>query len=422
MKRQLLHTPQGVRDIYGMECVRKLALQEKLHRKLKSYGYHDIETPTFEFFDVFGSNIGTIPSRELFKFFDRDGNTLVLRPDFTPSIARAAAKYYLEEAGPIRMCYQGNTFINHMNYQGRLKESTHLGAELLGDDSPDADGEMIALIVELLLEAGLTEFQVSVGQIDFFKGLLEESGIGEDTEEELRELIVNKNHFGIEELLEGLDMEEAHRRAFVRMPELFGGPQMLEEAMEVASNPVSKGAIRRLKEVYQVLEIYGLQKYVTFDLGMINRYRYYTGVIFRAYTYGTGEPVVKGGRYDDLLGQFGKACAATGFVVVVDQLLSALDRQKIEVQTGPGGIIVLYREELRKDAVALAKMLRNQGENVELIREQGDDWEEAHLSYAGQNGHRCLVRLQGDGQLLLCRPGRKGSERMTTEQLVREEL
>ena len=422
MKRQLLHTPQGVRDIYGMECARKLALQDRLHRKLAAYGYHDIETPTFEFFDVFGSDIGTIPSRELFKFFDRDGNTLVLRPDFTPSVVRAAAKFYMEEPGPIRMCYQGSAFINNLNYQGRLKENTHMGAELLGDGSADADAEMIALIVELMLESGLREFQVSVGQVEFFKGLLEEAGIDEETEEKLRELIVNKNHFGIEELLEGLDMEEAHRRAFVRMPELFGGPEVLDEAWEAAANPLSRQAVERLREVYQVLELYGLQDYVSFDFGMINRYRYYSGVIFRAYTYGTGEPVVKGGRYDSLMAKFGKACAATGFVVVVNQLLAALDRQKIPVPAGKGALLLLYPEELRAQAVCLAKELRARGTAVELARMADGDRADAHLSYAKINGHRFLARMQGEDRIALCRLDGGENRLLSPRQLLEEEL
>ena len=126
MNQRLLHTPEGVRDIYNAECEKKLTLQDKLHKVLKSYGYRDIETPTFEYFDVFGQDVGTIPSKDLYKFFDREGNTLVLRPDFTPSIARAAAKYFTEEDLSIRLCYMGNTFINNSSYQGRLKETKQL--------------------------------------------------------------------------------------------------------------------------------------------------------------------------------------------------------------------------------------------------------------------------------------------------------
>ena len=104
MKDQLLHTPDGVRDIYNGECKKKLLLQERLHHVLLKYGYHDIQTPTFEFFNIFSSQIGTISSKNLYKFFDKEGNTLVLRPDFTPSIARSAAKYYMEEDIPVKLC------------------------------------------------------------------------------------------------------------------------------------------------------------------------------------------------------------------------------------------------------------------------------------------------------------------------------
>ena len=149
--KHLLHTPEGVRDIYNEECAVKLALQNRLHRVLHLYGYHDIQTPTFEFFDVFRKEIGTIPSRELYKFFDREGNTLVLRPDITPQIARVAATLLGDEGIPSRLCYVGNTFVNFSSYQGRLREHTQLGAELLGIDSPEADAEMLALVVECLL-------------------------------------------------------------------------------------------------------------------------------------------------------------------------------------------------------------------------------------------------------------------------------
>ena len=143
---QKLHTPEGVRDIYNKECETKLALQKKLNTVLHLYGYKDIQTPTFEYYDVFREEIGSTSTQELYKFFDREGNILALRPDITPSVARAAATLFENEDFPIRLCYSGNTFINHSSYQGRLKESTQMGAELLGDDSAEADAEMLAQI------------------------------------------------------------------------------------------------------------------------------------------------------------------------------------------------------------------------------------------------------------------------------------
>ena len=155
MTDQMLHTPDGVRDIYNGECSQKLLLQDKLHDVLRRYGYRDIQTPTFEFFDVFSKEIGTTPSKELYKFFDKEGNTLVLRPDFTPSMARCAAKYFLEEDTEIRFSYQRNTFTNTSQLQGKLKEVTQTGVELIGNPSVEADGEVISLLAEALCSAGL---------------------------------------------------------------------------------------------------------------------------------------------------------------------------------------------------------------------------------------------------------------------------
>ena len=131
---RVIHTPEGVRDIYGGECARKRVLLKKLHKVFVSYGYEDIETPTFEYFDVFSREIGTIPSKDLYKFFDREGDTLVLRPDFTPSVARAASRHFIEEGQrqTVRLCYQGNTFLNSSSYQGRPREVTEMGVGMMG--------------------------------------------------------------------------------------------------------------------------------------------------------------------------------------------------------------------------------------------------------------------------------------------------
>lgn len=179
MKDQMLHTPDGVRDIYNGECKQKLLLQDRLHEVLERYGYRDIQTPTFEFFNIFGKEIGTTPSRDLYKFFDKDGETLVLRPDFTPSIARSAVKYFSEDDIPVKLCYMGNTFINSSSYQGRLKETTQCGVELIGDGSVAADAEILAMVVDSLKASGLKEFQISVGHASFFQGLVQSAGLGE---------------------------------------------------------------------------------------------------------------------------------------------------------------------------------------------------------------------------------------------------
>ena len=165
---KVLHTPEGVRDIYNAECERKISLETKLQSVIRTYGFRDIQTPTFEYFDIFSEERGTVSAKHMYKFFDREGNTMVLRPDITPSIARCVAKYYKNETKPIRLCYLGNTYINNHSYQGKLKETTQMGAELINDPSIDADAEMIAMSIRCLLASGLTEFQIEIGHVDFF--------------------------------------------------------------------------------------------------------------------------------------------------------------------------------------------------------------------------------------------------------------
>lgn len=370
MSKKLLHTPEGVRDIYGQEYEKKLYVENKLHSVIKSYGYEDIQTPTFEFFDVFSKEIGTTPSKELYKFFDKEGNTLVLRPDFTPSIARCAAKYFMEEQVPIRFSYMGNTFTNTSNLQGKLKEVTQMGAELINDTSVEADAEIISLVIEALKNTGLNRFQVSIGEVEYFKGICEEAGLDEETELDLRACISGKNYFAAQELLNERNVAEPYRSILLQVADMFGNMTSLSEAKALVRNQRSLDAIERLEKLYEVLKLYNVEEYVSFDLGMLSKYNYYTGVIFKAYTYGVGDAVVKGGRYNNLLKQFGKEAPAIGFVMVIDDILEALSRQKVEITLPAGKVTVVYKandaDSYRENLIEVKK-LRADGLSVELV-------------------------------------------------------
>ena len=368
--QRIFHTPEGVRDIYSQECGRKHRLQEKLHHVFHQYGFEDIETPTFEYFEVFSKEVGTIPSRELYKFFDREGNTLVLRPDFTPSVSRACATYFNPEKEVVNLCYTGNTFINNSSFRGRLKETTQMGVERIGDDSAEADAEILAMTVECLLASGLTEFQVSVGQVDYYKAIFAQTGMSQEEEEELRELISQKNYFGVEELVKSKKMSEDLAKVLSQLPQMFGSVEILKKAKMLTDNPHALKAVSRLEEIYELLKIYGYEKYITFDFAMLSKYHYYTGIIFQAYTYGTGDALVKGGRYNQLMKHFGKPAASIGFAIVVDNLLMALSRQKIETEEEEKVTVITYRKENRIQAIQKARELRAQGKNVALRPEK----------------------------------------------------
>ena len=398
MEEKLLHTPDGVRDIYDSEYKRKRKVMSELHHVLELYSYRDIQTPTFEYFDIFSKEKGSAPSNEMFKFFDRDNNTLVLRPDITPSIARCVAKYYETEDLPIRLCYEGNTFTNKISKQGKLCEVTQVGGELVNDDSSAADAEILATVVDCIQASGLEEFQVEVGEVDFFKGVIEEAGLSVEEESHIRAYIQNKNFFGLQEYVKQLDISEHLKQVLVSFEHLFGGVDMLEQAQKLVQNRRSLEALDRLQKVYQALAFYHCEEHISFDLSMLSDFKYYTGILFKGYTYGTGAAIVRGGRYNALLRQYGKEAPAIGFAFVIDELMNAISRQKIEVVIEEQDIVILYQRDFQQKAVELGTTMRKEGRKVELIRMSQKKTLDEYKAYAKREHFETLIYLDQAGQ------------------------
>lgn len=358
MKSRLLHTPDGVRDLYNGEYKRKLLIQEQLHNVFMSYGCFDIQTPTFEYFDVFSNQVGTTPSKDLFKFFDKEGNTVVLRPDFTPSIARCVAKYYAPEEEPVKLCYMGNTFINSSDYQGRLKESTQCGVEFLGDGTAEADAQMLSMVVDSLKAIGLEEFQISVGHAGFFNALLEEGKVNGIQEAELRELLSNKNFLGVEAFIEKLDVSDDIKQLFALLAKFDTSSEDIKQARIWATQyPKLATTVANLEALNIALQEKEIAQFISFELGKISDYEYYTGIIFAGYTFGHGEPIVKGGRYDKLLSHFGKDAPAIGFAFVVDQLLAATKANDKNAEQGKYITFALGKGRLAKKTLKIFEQI-----------------------------------------------------------------
>lgn len=329
-RNNLLHTPDGVRDIYGREYENIKYVRKTIADVISSYGYTDIQTPSFEYFDVFSKEVGTIPSRELYKFFDKENETLALRPDFTPSIARCAAKYFMDETNVLRFSYIGSTFQNISSLQGKYSEVTQEGAELIGDETVYGDAEMVSLLIECLLQTGLENFRISIGEVDYFKGLCREAELSFEDEHELRDYISSKNPIAASKLLESLDISLEMKDKLLMITDTFADHSMLSELAANAGNELSAKAIERLSRLYDLLKIRGYDKYVAFDLGMLSKYQYYTGIVFKAFALGSGSSIATGGRYDTLLSYFGKNAPAVGFVILPDEVEKLLERQGIE--------------------------------------------------------------------------------------------
>lgn len=226
--------------------------------------------------------------------------------------------------------YSGSTFVNSSDLQGKLKESTEVGAELIGDGSVEADYEVISIVLDCAKALNIEDFQISIGNVEFFKGLCKEFVFDEKTEIDLRDMISNKNYFGAKGILDSTDIDEGVKQSILSISELYGSYECLEKALTIASNDRSKNAINRLMKLYELVKKSGREKYISFDLGMLSKYNYYTGIVFRGYTYGTGDAIFKGGRYDKLLNEFGKDLPAVGFAATVDQLVSVMSRTESE--------------------------------------------------------------------------------------------
>ncbi len=392
----LLHTPDGVRDIYGRECAIRTVIGDRIQKVCLTFGFDRIETPDFEFFDVFNSSNSALSSREMYKFFDRENNTLVLRPDFTPAVARCVSKYFHDEKHPLRFFYCGNVYRNQVNYRGSQCQSLQVGAELIGDSSIDAEVEMIVLAIECLRSAGLKDFQVEIGEVNFYRGLVEEAELTPEEDAKLLQRIENKNTFGVEEFVDAHVKDEGLKRAFSRIPTLFGGIDKISDAAELTQNRKALSAIDRLEKIASIVELYGYSEYVSYDLGMLSQHDYYTGTIFKVFSYGTGDYIVTGGRYDSLVKRFGKDTPAVGFGLHIDRLQETLRRQKIEVPVQPIRALIIYRKRCTAEAVRRVREFRSAGERVVADLKRPGITREEYQEYADQIGAEELIILNGE--------------------------
>jgi ATP phosphoribosyltransferase regulatory subunit len=372
MSKWSIYTPEGVQDILFNDCFVKRNMEERIRTLLRSCGYYEIETPTLEFYDTFCADGDLTPQETMFKFFDQQGRILVLRPDATIPVARIAATKYRDAEYPIRLSYIGNTFRYNELGGGKQKEFTQAGVEILGVNTAESDAEVIATAINALRTAGIDSFQIDIGQVEFFKGLMEETGLPEQDIEQVRILIDRKDYVGVDEIVKQHNISKELRELINELPRLFGSSDIIDRMGRSTSNKRSLAALKNLSQVLEILEDYGLGRYVSVDLGMVQSLNYYTGVIFRGFTHGVGFPVLSGGRYDKLVEKFGKKCPATGFSLGINLVMMALERQKTVKEKPEVDSLVCCSREARKTAYAICTELRKQGLNIEMDIAAGD--------------------------------------------------
>lgn len=395
-----IHTPTGVSDILPAECNKKKEIENTLWTVFASFGYREVETPTFEYYDVFEGVGGQISQETMYKFFDEHGHILTLRPDITTSIARMAATKETGEIFPLRYCYTGSVFRAEKTQGARQREFTQTGIELIGSDTPRADAEVIGAAIEAVLAVGIEDFQMEIGQVAFFNGLVEQAGLNAEDIEKLRERIDCKDSLGIRELTEQLDLEESVKSLMIDLPYLFGGREVIEKAYVNGLNETSKNALNNISRIYELLCEYGFEQYISIDLGMLQSIDYYTGSIFKCYTHGIAFPVCAGGRYDRLMSRFGVDTGAVGVAFGINRILSALRRAGTEIEPQmPAATLIFTEQNADAQSYEIAFHLRVSGCLAEMYLEDGD-YHDAE-QYAEKSGAGCMLRVFSDGRLLL---------------------
>lgn len=360
-----LHTPEGVKDYLPYECSFKTEIEKRIESVFFSYGFSPIKSPTLEYTEVFEEK-GSVNSSQMYKFLDRDGSILALRSDMTPPIARISATAYEKGDIPLRLYYVENAFRYNENYQGKLREFTQAGIELIGINSLDSDSEVIAVSINSLLATGLEDFRIDIGQVKFFNAILEEAGFDYETCNKIQNCIIEKDYVSVEKIAESSNIKNNVKELLIQLPLLVGGIEIINKARCLTNSQKALDALIYLENIYSRLNDYGLSKYISFDLSMIGHLGYYTGLIFRGYTYGTGFSIIDGGRYDNLIKNYGADYPSVGFAIKINDLMSALENQKISIPVQSIDTLLVYTEKGRHTALHAADELRiKHGLNIE---------------------------------------------------------
>lgn len=356
--------PEGMRDLILGECEVKKKLQKDMEEVLDRWGYKEIVTPTIEYYQTINSGFQNLKEEEVYKFFDSKGKILVLRPDMTVPIARVAATKFKNIDKPLRFRYTADVFRLHKNFGGKKNEYTDCGVELIGLKDKDSDLEILEASLETLEVLGDTKFKLEIGHMDFFNAAIKDLNLDEEKRENLATLIDKKSLKALSDYLDELNLSGEYKKFFNELPLLFGGIEVLEKAKKLAFNKELQDSISYLEGLYNSLNTLGYKESITFDLAMVPRLNYYTGLIFRGFVDGVGATVLSGGRYDSLIKTFGEDYPAIGFSVNLDTLLNVLD---VKNAKNEDKFVIYYGNDMQIEALTKAKGLREEGNIVELI-------------------------------------------------------
>ena len=347
--------PEGMRDLLPEEIVVQERLEEKILALFRQWSYQKVLTPTLEFTACVQPDMEQDDS--LYKFFDREGRILALRPELTTPIARLVSTRLRGGDFPLRLCYGADVY---RNTSVRYREFRQVGVELVGSDQELADAEVIALAVEAIAGLGLKNYQFNLGHMGIFSGLMLEAGVDEGIQAKLEGALARKDMVGVESLVRQSGLPTRVQELLLRLPHFHGGEEILDEVLNWSERPAIREAVESLRRIYGYLNDFGVQENVSLDLGILRGFSYYTGAVFEGYVPGMGFPVVEGGRYDMLYADFGVPLPATGFAIHLGNLL-----EKFPLSSIASADVLVYGADAEQ-IIRQCQVLRAKGKRVEM--------------------------------------------------------
>lgn len=319
MDRLNRNTPEGTKDLLFEEYLQTKQLEDRLIEIYKQSGYHGVRTPAVEFFDVFAKGCGAFNQQDVYTFSDYKGRILALRPDSTKPVARLVASRLKNAKLPIRLFY--NQCVYRRNRYSNLMsdEIPQTGIELIGKGGLEGDIEALIIAARCLKETCGNDFMLEIGHMDIFRQVIERCSIDEDDKEEARALIERKNYPALSTLLDKYPKDDGIE-ALLKMTSLYGKGEVFDKAQAILGEK-AYDKLLYLKDIYRALDKEGFGGNIAIDLGLVNGYGYYSGVVFKGYAHNMGEAVLSGGRYDNLYKDYSLDYPAVGFAINTEALI-----------------------------------------------------------------------------------------------------
>jgi ATP phosphoribosyltransferase regulatory subunit len=325
-RRSLLEIPSGVQCFLGDEARRRREIERVAADVFRGWSYEEIVLPLFDFDDVFTRGGGASSTDGTYRFIGRDGEVMALRADFTALAAKVVVSRLARRKLPLRLFYSGEVLRYQPPRAGRREELFQIGLEHLGASGVDADVEVILVAIEALSKLGIDDAIFTLGHVGFALDLL--AGV-EDAGERASALDALKRH----------DREGLRRVTGISsldLMELSGGAEVLDRARGVIG---SRDALARLEAVVSELAALGLERQIRLDLSEVRDFDYYTGLVFEIHARGSGLELGGGGRYDSLLGRFGRELPAIGFYLSLDRVSELLGKRGVSsTEAGPSTV------------------------------------------------------------------------------------